>query len=130
MSGFTPLDAAAMIADRERRFAEGLSWLNGLDAESAALALGRCCDAGRWVAAMVAHRPFPTSWSLFAAARDEWNKCSRRELRKVLGPDGPLGGDDLAEASRAQDKLIRRRLEGLLDAPSGSGAATGGGEDA
>jgi hypothetical protein len=61
MSGMTPLDAAAMIADRERRFSEGMAWLNGLDAESAALALGHCCDAEPWVEAMVAHRPFPTS---------------------------------------------------------------------
>ena len=121
MSGVTPLDAAAMIADRERRFAHGLAWLNGLDAGSASLALGHCCDAGRWVEAMVAHRPFPTSWSLFAAARDEWNKCSRKELRKVLGPEGPLDGAALAAASREQDKLIRQRLEALLDTSSRGG---------
>lgn len=125
-AGVTPLDAAAMIADRERRFAAGLSWLNELDAESASLALGHCCDAERWVEAMVAHRPFPTSWSLFAAARDEWNKCSRAELRKVLGPEGPLRGTALAEASREQDKLIRLRLEVLLD----TSAKPGGSEQA
>ena len=127
MNGVTPLDAAALIADRERRFSAGLSWLNGLDAESAGLALGHCCEAGRWVEAMVAQRPFPTSWSLFAAARDEWNKCSRKELRKVLGTEGPLSGQALAEASREQDKLIRLRLEVLLD--SSVKTKPGGGEE-
>jgi hypothetical protein len=117
MSGVTPLDAAAMIATREQRFARGLAWLNGLSKQDASSALARCCAASRWVSAMEKQRPFPTSWSLFAAARDEWNRCSQRELRRVLGPSGPMGKAALVEASREHDKLIRQRLEQLLASP-------------
>jgi hypothetical protein len=114
MSSLTPLDAAAMIATREERFAQGLAWLNGLSAGEAATALEQCCEAARWVKAMEARRPFPTAWSLFAAAREEWNKCSRKELGKLLGERGPLTAAERAEAGREQDKLIRFRLEVLL----------------
>ena len=94
MSGLGAIDAATLIATREQRFAGGLLWLNQLDAAAAAVELERCCGARRWAQAMVARRPFPTSWSLFAAAREEWNKCSREEVLEAFGHHPRIGDVD------------------------------------
>jgi 2-oxo-4-hydroxy-4-carboxy-5-ureidoimidazoline decarboxylase len=49
-----------------------VQWLNGLDADAAAEAFARCCGAKRWVAGMVAARPFASRTHLHGAAEQLW----------------------------------------------------------
>lgn len=57
--------------------------VNALPSDEARAALERCCGAGRWVAAMLARRPFSDDGALYAAAEEIW---------------GALGPDDFLEA--------------------------------
>ncbi len=50
----------------------GLRALNALGADEAGAALARCCAARRWVAAMVATRPFASRAHLFGEAEQVW----------------------------------------------------------
>jgi 2-oxo-4-hydroxy-4-carboxy-5-ureidoimidazoline decarboxylase len=51
------------------------SELDALSETEAAEALRRCCGASRWVAAMVAARPFGSVGRLFIAADSAWEQC-------------------------------------------------------
>lgn len=53
--------------------------LEQLDEAQVAEALRRCCGASRWVAAMLAARPFHTAEALFQAADDAWARCGRED---------------------------------------------------
>jgi 2-oxo-4-hydroxy-4-carboxy-5-ureidoimidazoline decarboxylase len=55
--------------------------VNALGPEEARQALARCCGSSRWVAAMLARRPFADDAALYAAAHDVW---------RALGPDDIL----------------------------------------
>ena len=51
--------------------------LNGLPEEEARAALARCCAASRWIADMLARRPWATTAALLADADAIWAGLGR-----------------------------------------------------
>ena len=67
--------------------------LNQLDDEAAAEALGRCCGATRWVAAMVAARPFQSRTQLFGLAEHLWWHLGDGDWREAFTHHPRIGAD-------------------------------------
>ena len=86
------------------------------EAEAGAL-LRRCCGAARWVAAMLARRPFGSGEALFTAARDEWFRLGRADWLEAFGHH-PKIGDREALRERYPDtaQLSAREQAGVDDA--------------
>ena len=83
--------------------------LDALPAERAAELLRACCGASRWVAAMVAHRPFGSPGTLLAAADDAW---------------WSLGPDDWREAFAHHPRIGEWRAEVAQDERAASWSAS------
>jgi len=69
----------------------GLRWLNALTAAEAGAELTRCCGSARWVAGMVARRPWPGFAALLAAADEVWDGLARDDWREALAAHPPIG---------------------------------------
>ena len=68
-----------------------LDQLNALPAAEAGAALERCCGAARWVAAMVAARPFANRDALFAAAERAADALSEADWRDAFAHHPRIG---------------------------------------
>jgi OHCU decarboxylase len=82
--------------------------LDVMPASEAATVLRSCCGATRWVDAMIAHRPFGSRDALFAAADDEWSRCTSSDWLEAFAHHPRIGernveGAAAAEQSGAQD---------------------------
>lgn len=83
--------------------------VNALSAEEAARALERCCGSARWVAGMLAARPFASTAELHRAADQVWSRLGPADFREAFSchpaigarPVGGLGGWSAEEQSRA-----------------------------
>lgn len=73
--------------------------LNDLSADAASEALARCCGARRWVAAMIARRPFESTAQLFEAAQETWQGLAREDQLEAFRSQ-PRLGDNLGELAR------------------------------
>jgi OHCU decarboxylase len=71
-----------------------------LPAERAAELLRACCGASRWVAAMVAHRPYGSLGTLLAAADDAWWSLDVGDWREAFAHHPRIGE---RKAAVAQD---------------------------
>lgn len=69
--------------------------LNSLPRAAAAEALRRACGSARWVEGMLAHRPFPSTDSLYARAAEEWRSATEADVLEALARH-PQIGEDLA----------------------------------
>ena len=58
--------------------------LNALATEAARQALASCCGARRWVAGMLARRPFTSTEALYAAAAEVWQGLESAIVSIVL----------------------------------------------
>lgn len=58
--------------------------LNALSPEAAAAEFERCCGARRWVAAMLAARPFADAAAAHAAADAAWSACGPDDWREAF----------------------------------------------
>ena|SRR5688572_26365821 len=75
--------------------AEAFAVLNALDPSAAAAALRRACGAERWVARMLARRPYASTEQLLELADEEWRACGRQDYLEAFACH-PRIGEDLA----------------------------------
>ena len=67
-------------------------YLNSLPAVAARSALGRCCNARRWVDAMLAARPFASDAELLATAERVWWGLGRADWLEAFAAHPRIGG--------------------------------------
>ncbi|UQX05107.1 2-oxo-4-hydroxy-4-carboxy-5-ureidoimidazoline decarboxylase [Streptomyces sp. RerS4] len=88
----------------------GLARLNSLPHESARAALLHCCGSDRWAHRMAAHRPYPDTAALLAAADEAAYDLSQGDLTEALagessaelGHGAPYAALLALDAARAQ----------------------------
>lgn len=80
-------------------------YLNALPADQAEAALRRCCGARRWVAAMLAARPFADAAALEAAANAAFAQLTPDDWRQAFAHHPPIGARrfDAARATGTAD---------------------------
>lgn len=74
--------------------------LDAMDPDAASAALARCCGSRRWVADMLARRPFGDDARLLAAADAAWSTATPDDVREALSHHPEIGVD--LEALRAR----------------------------
>lgn len=74
--------------------------INELDEADAADALARCCGSGRWVAEMLAARPFASTDALLQAAAQLWAGLVRDDYLEAFGHHPRIGADPAALRAR------------------------------
>ncbi len=67
--------------------------LNALDDAAASEALARCCGSQRWVAGMLAGRPFVSTASLMECADTVWRALSRDDYLEAFAHHPAIGAD-------------------------------------
>jgi 2-oxo-4-hydroxy-4-carboxy-5-ureidoimidazoline decarboxylase len=102
--------------------AEPHAVLNALSADEARAALTRCCGSDRWVAGMLARRPFPSTDALYADADVVWSGLGREDFLQAFAHHPRIGGpsdDGWARQEQAgvgdADVEIRRALRAAND---------------
>ena len=65
--------------------------LNGLAPDEAARALARCCGSSRWVAAMLAARPFASEAALHRTADDAWAGLGAADFLEAFSHHPAIG---------------------------------------
>ena len=75
--------------------------LDALGDEAAREALRRCCGSTRWVAGMLAKRPFGSRERLFADARAVWSELAAADYLEAFSHHPPIGGN--LAAARTKD---------------------------
>jgi OHCU decarboxylase len=71
--------------------AEAHAVVNALAPEEARQALERCCGSARWVAGMLARRPFPSTAALHAAADDVWRSLGPTDFLEAFAHHPKIG---------------------------------------
>ena len=99
-----------------------VSGLNALDADAAAAALGRCCGARRWVAAMVAARPFSSRTELLGVAETAWWRLGEVDWLEAFEHHPRIGAD--VEALREKFAATAGWSEGEQSGVEGADEAT------
>jgi 2-oxo-4-hydroxy-4-carboxy-5-ureidoimidazoline decarboxylase len=67
--------------------------LNDLSEAGAKQLLHTCCASERWVAAMVAARPFQSTDSVYSIASEQWRCMERPDLLQAFEGHPQIGGD-------------------------------------
>jgi 2-oxo-4-hydroxy-4-carboxy-5-ureidoimidazoline decarboxylase len=67
--------------------------LDAMTESEARTALGRCCGASRWIAGMLAHRPFGDDATLHATAQDVWATMDRADILEAFEHHPRIGAD-------------------------------------
>ena len=95
--------------------AEAFAVLNALDAGAAAAALRRACGAERWVARMLARRPYTSTEQLLALADEEWLACGPQDYLDAFACHPRIGEDLAALRQRFQStaSLSSREQAGI-----------------
>lgn len=94
------------MAEPELPSASALEHLNALPEPQARQLLARCCGAERWVAAMLASRPFATVSSLFARAEAIWQGLTAKDYLEAFSHHPEIG---------ANLEELRRRFAGTAE---------------
>jgi 2-oxo-4-hydroxy-4-carboxy-5-ureidoimidazoline decarboxylase len=76
--------------------------LNDLGADEAHQALMRCCGSRRWVAAMLALRPFVSTAALHSAAERSWAALGRDDFLEAFGHHPRIGARAAGWAAEEQ----------------------------
>jgi len=66
--------------------------LNELPVDEARAALFRCCGSRRWVAEMLARRPWPSAATLYADAGAVWAAMGRDDILEAFAQHPRIGG--------------------------------------
>lgn len=82
------------------------TYLNALPEEQARAALARCCGAARWVAAVLAARPFTSDTTLLDTAERAWWGLGREDWLQAFAQHPRIGG-------RTADQWSRREQAGV-----------------
>src|SRR5271170_3046190 len=96
--------------------------LNGLSEEDARRAFTRCCGASRWVAGMLARRPFLSAAALYASADEVWTGLARADFLEAfshhpqIGDEGGAPGAATEQARRATATWSRQEQAAVSDA--------------
>lgn len=69
------------------------AWLDALPEAEARAALARCCGSSKWIAGMLAARPFGDDARLFAAADRVWHEVGPDDVREALTHHPEIGAD-------------------------------------
>jgi 2-oxo-4-hydroxy-4-carboxy-5-ureidoimidazoline decarboxylase len=78
--------------------------LDAASAEEAGQALARCCGARRWVAAMLARRPFLSTAALHAAADEECGRLGREDWLEAFSHHPAIGAPAVADRWASQEQ--------------------------
>jgi OHCU decarboxylase len=90
-------------------------YLNGLAENAARTALARCCGSARWVAQMLAARPFESDAALMASAERVWWALEREDWLEAFARHPRIG-------ERAAEEWSRREQAGVNGAAAAIGA--------
>jgi 2-oxo-4-hydroxy-4-carboxy-5-ureidoimidazoline decarboxylase len=101
--------------------AEPHAILNALAQPEAAAALRRCCGSERWVAALLALRPYASTEVLHAAAERAWQNLSEPDYLEAFSHH-PQIGEDLA--------ALRQRFAATHTLAAGEQAGVHGADEA
>ena len=77
-------------------------YLNSLPADAARAALARCCGAVRWVAAMLADRPFKSDTALLETAERAWWGLGREDWLQAFARHPRIGARTADQWSRGE----------------------------
>jgi 2-oxo-4-hydroxy-4-carboxy-5-ureidoimidazoline decarboxylase len=107
--------------------------LNALPADQARAALARCCGAERWVAGMLARRPWTSTAALYADAETTWAALGREDFLEAfghhprIGARGDQAGDGAGDKARDPGGAAWSRQEQarVADADAGTRRALG-----
>lgn len=94
--------------------------LNALAEPEAAAALRRCCGSERWVAALLALRPYASTGALHAAAERAWQDLAEPDYLEAFSHH-PQIGEDLA--------ALRQRFAGTHALARGEQAGVQGADE-
>lgn len=94
-------------------------FLNELPVDEARAALFRCCGSRRWVAEMLARRPWPSTPALFGDAGAVWAALGRDDILEAFAQHPRIGGSggdatsrrEQAGAAQADDATARALRE-------------------
>jgi 2-oxo-4-hydroxy-4-carboxy-5-ureidoimidazoline decarboxylase len=78
--------------------AEPHAVVNALPPEDARQALERCCGAARWVAGMLARRPFASGAALHAAADEVWRSLGPADFVEAFSHHPKIGEKKIGAA--------------------------------
>jgi len=81
--------------------AEPHAVLNALSPDEACAALTRCCGSSRWVAAMLARRPFASTAALHADAEAAWAALGREDYLEAFDHHPRIGAHHPRIGARA-----------------------------
>jgi allantoicase len=92
--GFSRLRAWGRPAERAPAEDDALlTWLNGCSDEAAQAAFARCCGARRWVAGMLAGRPYQSRTHLHGHAEHVWWHLGDGDWREAFTHHPQIGAD-------------------------------------
>lgn len=86
--------------------------LNTLPANAARAALTRCCGSGRWVAGMMARRPWASAAALYADAEATWADLGHDDFLEAFAHHPRIG----ARADQTDDAWARQEQARVGDA--------------
>lgn len=75
--------------------------LDALAVPGARAALGRCCGSTRWVAGMLARRPFGSGGALSESALEVWSALGRDDYLEAFAEHPPIGEASVLSARLA-----------------------------
>jgi N-carbamoyl-L-amino-acid hydrolase len=81
-----------------------LERLNALSEEAATAELLGACASGRWAAAVVAGRPYPTLHALFTAAEAAWWALEEPDWREAFAAHPRIGERERADATERREQ--------------------------
>jgi 2-oxo-4-hydroxy-4-carboxy-5-ureidoimidazoline decarboxylase len=81
----------------------GHAWLNGLSQVEAERALVRCCGSSRWVAGMLAQRPFASEQVLYERALEVWSGLTADDYLEAFSHHPEIGASLDALRARFAD---------------------------
>ncbi len=86
--------------------------LNALPSSAARAALTRCCGSGRWVAGMMARRPWASAEALYADAEATWADLGHDDFLEAFAHHPRIG----ARADQTDDAWARQEQARVGDA--------------
>src|SRR4051794_9215372 len=96
--------------------------VNALPPDEAQQALARCCGSSRWVAAMLARRPFAADDALYAAAADIWRALGPADFLEAF-THHPRIGDAATTAPAATSAWSAEEQAAAAGGPAATAAA-------
>jgi 2-oxo-4-hydroxy-4-carboxy-5-ureidoimidazoline decarboxylase len=94
--------------------------LNALPADEAGAALARCCGSARWVAGMLARRPWASTAALYADAAAIWAALARDDLLEAFAQHPRIGARGDEAGDEARDIWARQEQARVADAAAGT----------